>query len=337
MTARVLRTIALAATLPLVSAVSAAADQPTRERIEALCKEEPPPAEFFPDMRLAAIKVAQVACLAGEDRVRVANAVIAFIETEADAERLRPFGFDPGKNPLRAALSAIDLGKEEIPSIGRSGGATLGVAGGGLFAPSDIDSCDSLADTAVDGKDCVSVIKEFAQIYTYAQNAYAWHGALAFSRSAADFASQWDVFFENTRSQTYLEQLLNGYLYRKDERGHFSGPPSKQWILFHPNVVIENVNDALDGEKSKEALMVEVVGLNWWSERPWYQPSGVSVIALYADRTGDDDVGYGLAIHFKGVYTVGYSIHGDEGGVFVSGDLLKIFADKKALVDSYLR
>jgi hypothetical protein len=99
--------------------------------------------------------------------------------------------------------------------------------------------------------------------------------------------------------------------------------------------VIENVDAALEGDQTKEALLIEAVGVNWWSERPWYMPSGGSLVALYSDRSATADVGYGVAVHFRGVYTVGYAVHDGDDGVFISVDLLKFFQDKRKIISTY--
>jgi hypothetical protein len=208
---------------------------------------------------------------------------------------------------------------------------------GSPVAPADLAACDARAKAMVKDSSCKNALQDFADVYTYAQAGFAARDAIAFSNHIGELRGEWDQFLTNTRSQTILELALNSYLYRKHESEKFTSPPSRQYILLHPDVVIEDVSGALDGERTQEALMVELAGINWWREKPWYYPTGASVIALYSDRSGNDDVGYGVALHFKGVYTLGYSVHGDEGGVFISGDLLKVFEDKKKVLDAFTR
>jgi len=81
--------------------------------------------------------------------------------------------------------------------------------------------------------------------------------------------------------------------------------------------------------------MLEIIGVNWWRNTKWYKPSGVSAIALYTDRAGIDDVGYGVAIHFASKFTLGYADHGGSDGYFISVDLLELLKDKKTLLNEY--
>jgi hypothetical protein len=305
---------------------------------EALCTADTKPnkAVYFPEMASAAIEVRRVVCVRGGGEEDVVRAMVDFLEKESAAERLRPFGFGATQNPLKDAADGIDLTTGTIPTISRTLTGSLSVAGRGTFAPADVAVCDAKANELAKDTDCKSALEEFAQIYGYAQTTFGARRALSFATSAANLSKQWDEFAKNTRSQTILELAVNSWRYRRNEPAHFRAPPTSQIVLLHPALVVENVKGALDGEKTQDALMVEIIGMNWWREKPWYYPSGASVVALYSDRTGNDDTGYGVAIHFKSVYTIGYSKHGDEGGVFISGDLLKFFADKKKLIDGYL-
>ena len=65
-----------------------------------------------------------------------------------------------------------------------------------------------------------------------------------------------------------------------------------------------------------EAIGLEIFGANWWKQDQWYVPSGGSVLAPYSDREDVADWGYGLTIHFKNSYTLGYTKHGSDDGVF---------------------
>ena len=116
----------------------------------------------------------------------------------------------------------------------------------------------------------------------------------------------------------------------------FLQPPAKQWIVFHPSVVIENVADALDGSNTQEGVMLEFVGLNWWQRARWYQLSGASLVGLYSDRPEVDDVGYGVALHFGNKLTVGMVDHDGADGFFVSIDVLEFYKDKRSVYDQYV-
>jgi hypothetical protein len=84
----------------------------------------------------------------------------------------------------------------------------------------------------------------------------------------------------------------------------FSTPPTVQWIVLHPNIVAENVAASAGGEKVKEALMIELAGANWWKQEQWYLPTGGSITGVYADRADVSESGYGVALHFRSVYSI---------------------------------
>jgi hypothetical protein len=303
---------------------------------DTFCSGEKPKSNYFPEMAAAAIEVGRVVCVNGGSQEQVTSAIVAFVESEANKERLRSFGYAADANPLKKVIADIDLATQSIPTITVSLGTAL-VVNGSSIPPADLAACDARADAMVKGTSCKAALRDFADNYSYAQAGFGARSAIAFSNHIGVLRTEWDEFLTNTRSQTILELALNSYLYRKHESERFTSPPRLQYILLHPAVVIEDVRGALDGEQTQEALMVELAGINGWREKPWYYPTGVSVIALYADRSGNDDVGYGVALHFKGVYTLGYSVHGDEGGIFISGDLLKVFEDKKKVLAAFTR
>lgn len=206
----------------------------------------------------------------------------------------------------------------------------LQVAGADIFEPADENKC-----TQVSGADlCVEVFEEFIQLYTDIQNLQAEPERLETLKKLKRLRADWDPFLEQMKGQTGLELLINRHAYRNDT-DKFSGPPSSQWIVLHPTVLIENVSAAADGENTQEALGLEIIGVNWWKQDKWYVPSGASVLAVYSDRSEVNDVGYGVALHFLSNYTIGYTNHGGEDGVFVSVDIIKLFQNKKNVFESY--
>lgn len=183
---------------------------------------------------------------------------------------------------------------------------------------------------------CERVLQAFVDIYAYAQKTFAAFDEYPFARSARELSASWDAYFDTARGMTSLELLLNSAVHRRDETTQFSGPPTKQWVFLHPELVIENVRAAADGEELEEALAIEVVGLNFLDQRPWYVPSGGSLVVLYSDKATTDDVGIGAQLYFKSVYSLGYSNRGGDSGVFISVDLLKLFRDKRSELNTFL-
>ena len=149
----------------------------------------------------------------------------------------------------------------------------------------------------------------------------------------------WDEYFEQARSQTFLDALLTtsreqDYL----SQGKLVGPMPRQWFAIHPSIVVENVSDAVDGEQISEALAIEWLGVNWWNEdtSPLGFPFGVSLVSIYSDRASVSDSGIGLMLHFNNSTSIGWSRYDDdENGLFVTVDFLSLFAEKKALLDTY--
>lgn len=197
-------------------------------------------------------------------------------------------------------------------------------------------SCTQAAKAKALDMDCQSALQEFAEIYNFAQGTYAQPLAFELSKRLDLLETRWNTFYEESKSQMFWEMIANGILFqRKNEAYKFSEPPSWQLVLMHPSVVVENVADAIDGDQFKEAIMIEAIGADWWQQDKWYLPSGGSLIATYSDRLDVDDWGYGVALNFRSKFTIGVSEHGDDRGVFMTIDLMKLIQDKKKTIESY--
>jgi len=198
------------------------------------------------------------------------------------------------------------------------------------FEPANESKCIQISNAAR----CVEVLEEFVKLHGEIQSLQAEPERQKTIEELKKLQAAWEPFLEQMKGQTGLELLINRIAYKNDN-DKFSGPPTSQWIVLHPTVLIENVSAAADGDNTQEALGLEIIGMNWWKQDKWYVPSGASVLAVYSDRTDVDDVGYGVALHLLSNYTVGYTNHGGEDGVFVSVDLIKLFQDKKKVFESY--
>jgi hypothetical protein len=201
--------------------------------------------------------------------------------------------------------------------------------------PELLKKCDERAQSVKSGARCRDVLNEFARLFNEAQSFYSLYSAIKTKYQLKSVMKQWDNYLESSRSQTPLELLVNGYFYKKHEASYFKPPPNGQLIVLHPGLVIEDVNGAIDGENTKQSLMVEVIGYNWWQQDTWYLPSGFSYTRIYTDRAGVKDWGDGVSLHFRSQFTLGYSKHKDEEGIFISVDLLKLFEDKQKVFEEY--
>jgi hypothetical protein len=198
------------------------------------------------------------------------------------------------------------------------------------FKPNDEIKCTKISGAP----SCVELLEEFVQLHADIHNLQTEYERIAILKKLKILRAEWKPFLEHMKAQTWLELLVNRQAYR-NESDTFSAPPSSQWIVLHPTVLIENVAAAADGENTQEALGIEVFGMNWWKQDKWYVPSGISALAVYSDRSNINDMGYGLALHFLSSYTIGYTNHGGEDGLTVSVDLIKIFQDKNKAFESY--
>lgn len=321
---------------PPAAAPAAAVPDPAK-----LCPQPAPPLQsvaVFPDIRDGAKEVRRVFCVKAGSQAEILDALTKLITQQLDKDWFKDFGgFQNNADPFRVARDLVIQGSGP-PTMSVSPFAAELFVNGSPMRVADETKC------AAEGKkrnpaiaSCDAVLEEFAKFYNEAQTTYASPGALAFAQATNQLSKDWDTYLNKTRAQTPLELLVNSAIFKKKEKETtaFLPPPDVQWVLLHPSLVVENVKDAFDGEKTKTALMVELAGANWWRREEWYIPSGASVISVYTDRAGASDVGYGLAIYFRSVYSIGYTRHGGKDGLFVSFDLLKLAQDKKTVMESY--
>ena len=147
---------------------------------------------------------------------------------------------------------------------------------------------------------------------------------------------QWDVYFEQGYPQWPWELYVNGLFYRDrvEEEPGLAEPPSWQLVLLHPDVALEYVDAADDGDRFKPAVLVEFIGGDWWSwndegrqEGPWGLPValGAGLIGTYTDRAGTEDWGLGAMLRISHSYNLGVTTRsGDDVGIFVSANLSKL-------------
>ena len=160
---------------------------------------------------------------------------------------------------------------------------------------------------------------------------------------------QWDAYFDDALFQYPWELAANGvYLKRHDPRprdGHgnklgFLPPPTSQWILLHPNVGLEYVKAAPDGQQFKPVVYVELVGHNRWRWRESGEMKsglGWSIMTSYADRAGVDDLRYGLMLHYRNRFDLGITYSDKEAGVILSMDLAQALSSISQEARSRLR
>jgi len=167
------------------------------------------------------------------------------------------------------------------------------------------------------------------------------HGHLSglnLEKESAILKGAWIDYLDNARSQTLLDSWLTTYMeldYLAQDR--LVEPMPTQWFLIHPSLVIENVSEAADGDQVSEALAIEWIGFNWWSEKtsPLGYPFGASLVSTFSDRAEIDDQGIGFMLHFNNSLSVGVTDHDGDSGWFVTLDVLSLFSQKKQRWEDY--
>ncbi|MGI2258317.1 hypothetical protein [Shewanella sp. GXUN23E] len=292
---------------------------------------------YFPDVRTQAMALRQAFCNGNIDQPLTLNQDI--VGLLGALERYLPQSTIPA-TLYAEQLAWVQEGRmaslfktKTTPQLSVEAGDSgkLPIQGGTLSA------CNQMAANAARG-DCADALADFKRLYNFAQATAAQSDAFLVADRLKTLEQNWNQFFEESKSQTIWELAVNGALFQDEVKANeFAPPPDWQLVLLHPTVVIEDVRGALDGDQLKEALMVEVIGADWWQQDDWYLPSGASLVATYSDRSGVDDWGYGLALHFDSKFTLGASNHGGDVGVFITVDLLKLLQSKQSTLESYLK
>lgn len=164
------------------------------------------------------------------------------------------------------------------------------------------------------------------------QAIYASRAQLSFE----EISAQWDRFFEQSRSMTFVDLLLTSWFERENMRvGFIEGPPKRQWFALHPNVTLQYVDGAPKGDQLKPGLSIEWFGVNWWDESPLGVPIGLSATTVYADAPQIDTIGHGLTLHVDNRFTFGWAKHGSDNSFHVSADLLTLFQEKRQQFEKY--
>lgn len=316
---------------------------------------------YFPVLLEEAIAARNRLCKEHADTESIFSAVSDFVN-RARLQRLSSSfgGFTnkqadaPLQDPIDAAWSGIRSGVQpEVPRLAQTLDDLEIEVAGEVFRVADVARCEAearaRAAASFDGSgSCQGVVEELIEIFNVAQSALASPLALEFAEALLALDADWQLFLTEMRGQTLLELVINSKLYRRNyerQTAGFTPPPNRQLIVLHPSLVIEDVGNASDGENTKEALMLELVGVNWWRKSARsnartlqrFTPSGFSLISVYADRPDVADAGFGVALHFDSVYTIGFTMHDSDGGVLVSFDLLKLLQDKEKALQEYRR
>jgi len=159
--------------------------------------------------------------------------------------------------------------------------------------------------------------------------------------------AQWQVYFDKSVPQWPWEYALNGLIYKHSikKQKALGKVPEWQLIFVHPEAAMEYIDIAADGNQFKPALMIEIIGADFWrwekrgkQKGPWKIPCpiGAGFVATISDRAGMDDLGLGGIIRFNHVYSIGATFRDGDIGIFVNVNFGKPLVNNYKKVDKYL-
>jgi len=281
----------------------------------------------------------------GDDVVAAANAyhtaMAAFYSVLANSS-FDPVIVDKVNEIKPAAASKVDQFDNKLFSLSvpteRSSTeirGTLQIGGG------NVDRYASYVDHCVDSPDVeacarweksvrlLGAMKYLTSVYSQPIN----REMLAqFADKLDQYINEWDNYFEQRKPQLPWEILANE-AWNRDLRTapYFTHPPKGDLVVLHPALVYSYIGDAQDGEEQEPALAIELIGYNQWERS---NLSGVSLVAINTDRADIDDTGYGVMLHFRNHYSLGWTKNGDDEGWFFSIDLLNAVDDKRKKINA---
>lgn len=148
--------------------------------------------------------------------------------------------------------------------------------------------------------------------------------------------SQWNAYFDEARFQYPWELALNSaWIGHHDSRpvddnGNrlgFMRPPTSQWILLHPQLGLEYVDEAQPGKEMDTVAYLEVIGFNkwhWTEEGDMGFALGGAIIASLGDRPDVNNVGVGVSVFLNNRLTLGMTVYDtdfEDVGIVLSTDL----------------
>lgn len=175
-------------------------------------------------------------------------------------------------------------------------------------------------------QDAVEGLLRGAQLVRRSYTPLAAEAIQSAAARAAARDARWRSYFADARSQYPWELFVNSWRYEsrvRRDRG-LSGPPDWQWIVLHPDIAMQYVRDAAAGDRFRPALILELVGYNWWSWGADHRPQnawGVSLVRTYADTTSVPSSSWGVAVHRSNKYTLTVTRSEGNTGVLLSVDL----------------
>lgn len=245
-------------------------------------------------------------------------------------------------NALKRTFGDFDFGNMVMPEFKVQSAITGGTQG--FFEPleentarftiNEVAQCGTISP----GSSCKEIFRDFGLAFNPYRSAY--DNVNDNTKQLTAMGKRWDEFLEVSKSQTVVEVFLTTWAQSGHfKKNHLVGPPSYQVIALHPHLVYNSMNKAPEGSKQQLGLAVEWLGVNFWdlSLGKFHLPLGISFASTYVDRANAKDVGHGAMLHIYNHYSVGFARHDDKNSVYITVDLLKMFEDKKAKYDKYVK
>lgn len=157
-------------------------------------------------------------------------------------------------------------------------------------------------------------------------------------RAIENAKGRWEIYLREGMSQFPWEAAFNSWTIGAD---NIQYPPTRQWILMHPELGVEINTNSLKEITAKESLAIELFGHVWYHWRNLDQPEkGLRWWGLSAAASLRDDLrpGIGFIAHYGRFVTFGITWHDpDEDGrwfndapfVMMGIDLFR-FAEERA-------
>lgn len=198
---------------------------------------------------------------------------------------------------------------------------------------------DGCSDKPIVWSTCEPRIREVELLLTYwgAISRTVWKFLKPFGQQALQelelLDKRWDAYYYEARPQNFLEVAFNSWRFNKqtEKQEGFLSPPDYQWIIMHPNIALEYIEDAPDGSEFQESLVLELFGRNSWSWKnqaaEMERPIGWSVIASITDRAEVEEIGWGVMFHIDHTYSFAFTDHDGDAGFLVSIDLLRFYGE----------
>ncbi|MDX2369370.1 MAG: hypothetical protein QNK36_13385 [Colwellia sp.] len=181
-------------------------------------------------------------------------------------------------------------------------------------------------------KDLFKEIQRVGRIQNHFIRKYYSDAALTGIREKS---TKWDKFSDSSRFQTPVDILFTSWIYRKElsDGRNLNFPPTNQYFLLHPSLVIDHFSKAKVGNKDELSLALEWVGFNrWGAEIPW----GVSLASAYSDRAEGQSVGHGLMFHVYNNFSFGFANRGSgDNSFYINVEFMDWFGETQKKYQSY--